>query len=214
MVRSEIRGYLGVFLFKGDEIEKKMSELSGGERARIALLLLILSKPNLLILDEPTNHLDIQSREVFEDALAEYDGTILAVSHDRYFVNRIANKILAFNGTAIEPMDGNYDTYAQRLNETAAVKKETVAAEKKPNEYKQRKEQESQARKRKTRISRLETAIAEAEAKKTEIEEQLNDPATTADYEQILQLTADLQAVTEELEALFEEWMLLNDEEE
>ncbi|MBR6780720.1 MAG: ABC-F family ATP-binding cassette domain-containing protein, partial [Clostridia bacterium] len=100
---SEIRGYLGVFLFKGDEIEKKMSELSGGERARVALLLLILSKPNLLILDEPTNHLDIQSREVFEEALAEYDGTILAVSHDRYFVNRIANKIMAFNGTSVTP---------------------------------------------------------------------------------------------------------------
>ncbi len=211
---SEIRGYLGVFLFKGDEIEKKMSELSGGERARVALLLLILSKPNLLILDEPTNHLDIQSREVFEDALAEYDGTILAVSHDRYFVNRIANKIMAFNGTSVTPMDGNYDTYAQRLHETAVEKKETAAAEKKPNEYKQRKELESQARKKKTRISRLEASIAEAEAKKTDIEAQLNDPALAADYEKILQLTADLQVVTEELESLFEEWMLLNDEAE
>ncbi|MBR6780623.1 MAG: ABC-F family ATP-binding cassette domain-containing protein, partial [Clostridia bacterium] len=159
-------------------------------------------------------HLDIQSREVFEDALAEYDGTILAVSHDRYFVNRIANKIMAFNGTSVTPMEGNYDTYAQRLNQAETVKKETTAAEKKPNEYKQRKEQESLARKKKTRISRLETAIADAEARKTDIETQLNDPSVAADYALVLQLTDDLQAVTEELEGLFEEWMELNDGEE
>ena len=119
----QLRSLLARFLFRGDEIEKKMSELSGGERARVALLLLMLRKPNLLFLDEPTNHLDIESREVLEKALENYDGTVVAVSHDRYFVNRIATDIYLFTDGGVRHFDGNYDDCVRAMREAGEEKR-------------------------------------------------------------------------------------------
>ena len=204
---TQLRGYLAGFLFRGDDINKLMSELSGGERARVALLELSFSHPNLLILDEPTNHLDIESREVLEDALENYDGTMLCVSHDRYFINRIATKILAFDGANIEPFEGNYDDYVNKVMSEQTAK---APAEKKVNEYQLRKERESAQRKRQTKIKKLEQSIAELDVQKEDIQSQLDE--SSSDYESILALTSRLDELTKQQELLYEEWMNLSEE--
>lgn len=205
---TQLRGYLAGFLFRGDDINKLMSELSGGERARVALLELSFSHPNLLILDEPTNHLDIESREVLEDALENYDGTMLCVSHDRYFINRLATKILAFDGTNIEPFEGNYDDYVNKVMSEQTAKE---PKEKKVNEYQLRKERESAQRKRQTKIKKLEQSIAELDIQKEDIQNQLDE--SSSDYESILTLTSRLDEITKQQELLYEEWMNLSEEE-
>lgn len=206
----EIRGYLGVFNFKDDDIDKLMCELSGGERARAALLILILLKPNLLILDEPTNHLDIASREVLEKALDGFDGTLLCVSHDRYFVNRIASKIMSFDGVNIKTLDGNYDTYVEKIKNAPTA--QTKSNDKKPNEYMLRKERERNERKRASRLERLEAELAGNEKKRAELSAELSTPETAADYERVLELTAEIErlaAVNAELET---EWLELSED--
>ena len=206
---SELRGYLGAFNFKNDDINKRMCDISGGERARVALLILILRKPNFLILDEPTNHLDFNSREVLEEALKEYDGTILSVSHDRYFVNRIATGIMYFDGEKVSSYEGNYDDYvnftAQRAVETAEK------APKKVNDYKLRKELESQERKKKTRISKLETAISEAQIKRDELNALLSSPEVSSDFQRIMELTDELNKINESIDEMEMEWLQLSE---
>lgn len=206
---SQIRSYLGAFNFRGEDYEKKMNELSGGERARVALLILMLKKPNFLILDEPTNHLDISSREVLENALEGYEGTILCVSHDRFFVNRLASGILSFDGSEIRRYDGNYDDYIERLNGQIEVK---AVTEKKPNEYKLRKEREANERKRNNRIKKIEEELAVKNAELERIAEQMSQPETAADYEKVLELTAQTESLTNETEALENEWLELQEE--
>ena len=207
---SELRGYLGAFNFKNDDIEKLMCDLSGGERARIALLILILKKPNFLILDEPTNHLDFQSREVLEEALKEYDGTVLCVSHDRYFVNRLASRILYFDGAEVSSYDGNYDDYLAVM----AGKTQTAAAERAPkkvNDYKLRKELESQERKKKTRLLRLEKELEEAQIKRDELNDLLSTPEIAADFEKVMELTAELEKMNCAIEEMEMEWLELSE---
>ena len=206
----ELRGYLGAFLFKNDDIDKCMRDLSGGERARVALLILILKKPNFLILDEPTNHLDIASRELLEEALESFEGTILCVSHDRYFVNKLATKILYFDGPGLRVLDGNYDDYAAFLagKGTGAAAQKT---EKKPNEYRLRKEAESRERKRRTRMKRIEEELAAAESRRDALNAALSDPAVSADYEKVLSLTGELEALQAQIEALESEWLELEE---
>ena len=207
---SELRGYLGAFNFKNDDIEKLMCDLSGGERARVALLILILKKPNLLILDEPTNHLDFNSREVLEDALREYDGTVLCVSHDRYFVNRIATKIMYFDGTGVKSYEGNYDDY---LNFIAGIQEtQTEKAPKKVNDYKLRKELESRERKRKTMLSKLETALGEAQEKRDYLNAQLSSPENASDFQKIMELTNELNTINENIEEMELQWLELAEE--
>ena len=204
---SQLRGFLGAFKFCGDDINKKMCELSGGERARTALLELMLKKPNLLILDEPTNHLDIASREVLEEALENYDGTLFCVSHDRFLVNKLATKILILEDGNLTSFNGNYDDYAASLNNEI---KPEIKKEKKPNEYQLRKERESLERKKKTRIKRLEEEIENTENEKNEIQEILELPETSADYEKLMELTNKLDELTKKQEELYDEWLELN----
>ncbi len=206
----EIRSLLGAFNFRGEDIEKNMRSISGGERARVALLKLILQKPNFLIMDEPTNHLDAASREVLEGALADYEGTLLCVSHDRYFVNRIANKVMYFSGTELKALDGNYDTYVSFLRGAVATEK-TADAEKKPNAYQIRKEQERTERKRLSRISKIEQRLGEIEAEKNAVSARLSAPETASDYELILELTEQLQTLETEASALETEWLELSE---
>lgn len=203
----ELRSYLGAFKFSGEDIDKRMCDLSGGERARVALLELMLKKPNLLILDEPTNHLDIASREVLEDALSGYDGTLFCVSHDRFLVNKLATRILIFDDGIIKSFEGSYEDYAASLNTTV---QKTEKPQKKPNEYQLRKEQESLERKRKTKIKRLEEEIEAIENEKNEIQAILDLPETAADYEKLLELTEKLNYLNEKQEELYEEWMEIN----
>ncbi|MBR5409542.1 MAG: ABC-F family ATP-binding cassette domain-containing protein [Clostridia bacterium] len=206
----EIRSLLAAFLFRGDEIEKNMRTLSGGERARVALLKLILRKPNFLILDEPTNHLDLASREILEEALASFEGTILCVSHDRYFVNRLATSVMSFRDGTISKIEGNYDAYLALLQAGPAGDKKP-AAEKKPNAYQLRKETERAERLRVSRLKKIDARLNEIEAEKGAIEADLSTPETAADYEKVLRLTAAVGALDAERESLEEEWLTLNE---
>ncbi len=206
---SELRGYLGAFNFRNDDIDKQMKDLSGGERARVALLVLILKKPNFLILDEPTNHLDFRSREVLEEALAEYDGTILCVSHDRYFVNKLASKILYFDGACVTAFDGSYDDYVNVTAEKAVQQK--AEAPKKINDYKLRKEQESLERKKKSRMAKLEKMLEEAQTQRDELNALLSSPDVAADFQMVIEYTAQLEKINEAIEEMELEWLELSE---
>ena len=213
LTETKIRSALAMFLFCGEDVFKKVSLLSGGERAKISLLKIMLSKPNFLILDEPTNHLDITSREVLENALLDFDGTMLVVSHDRYFINKLANKTVYLTHDGAVNIDGNYDDYLLfRENMAVEVAKE---APKKPvvNDYKLRKEKASNERKRKTRIAKLEVEIEKTEDKIADLEEELSTPEVSGDYEKLLEYTNNLDALRTSLEEMYSEWEELQTEE-
>ena len=213
MTETEIRSALAMFLFRGEDVFKKVSLLSGGERAKISRLKIMLSKPNFLILDEPTNHLDIISREVLESALTDFNGTLLVVSHDRYFINKLATKVVHLTHDGAVNIDGNYDTYLEFRDNKKMTEKVTV--EKKPtvNEYKLKKEKASLERKRKTRITKLESEITEKEKEIQETEAILSLPETTANYEELLKVTEQLNNLKTELDNMYEEWETLQTEE-
>lgn len=213
MTETEIRSALAMFLFRGEDVYKKVSLLSGGERAKISLLKIMLAKPNFLVLDEPTNHLDIVSREVLENALADFDGTILAVSHDRYFINRLATKTIYLTQSGAVNIDGNYDAYLEyRAAKTAT---EIKPKEQNPviNDYKLRKEKASNERKRKTRLARVETQIGELEQEISGYGNEIINPEISGNYEKLLEYTEKLNTLRTELEKLYEEWEQLQIEE-
>ena len=206
MNQTEVRSALAVMLFCGEDVFKTVESLSGGERAKLSLLKILLHKPNFLILDEPTNHLDISSRTALEDALLAFDGTLLAVSHDRAFINKLSTGIVAMTKDGAVRIDGNYDDYvALHSAESAPAQKPKP----KENEYLRKKEEQSEERKRRGKIKRLEEAIAEAEEKADALEKQLAYPEVAADYEKVLALTAELDAVHASLTSLYEEWEAL-----
>ncbi len=203
---TELRCALALFMFKGDEVFKPISELSGGERARVALCSLMLRRDNFLLLDEPTNHLDLASREVLEEALEGYEGTILAVSHDRYFINRLADRILYFDGENLKELKGNYDRYLalKAEEETPTAEKKTVGAG--GMSYKQQKEEAARQRRLKTQIEKTEQEIDALEQEQAELEERLSLPETTADYQLLMEVTKSLDEVKEKLLAAMEKW--------
>lgn len=206
MDQTEIRSALALFLFRGEDVFKKVSVLSGGERAKISLLKIMLAKPNFLILDEPTNHLDINSREVLEEALLNYDGTLLVVSHDRYFINKLSSKIIHLTHDGAVTIDGNYDDYL-RYKENIQEKREEVKREAvKVNTYKQQKEQQALERKKNSRITKIEKEIEETEKKISEIQGLLELPETSADYEKLLELTEKFDNLKNKLDELYSEW--------
>ena len=203
-----------MFLFCGDDVYKKVSLLSGGERAKLSLLKIMLSKPNFLILDEPTNHLDITSREVLENALFDFDGTMLVVSHDRYFINKLATKIVYLTHDGAVNIDGNYDNYLEYRQQTV-TNSDKEEKNKKPlvNDYKLRKEKASNERKRKTRIARLEAEIGEAEATINTLETKVSSPEISGNYELLLEYTSNLDEIRTRLESMYSEWEELQSEE-
>lgn len=207
MTQTQVRNALAAFLFKGDDVFKKMSELSGGERARIALLNLMLGGYNLLLLDEPTNHLDAFSREELENTLLNYDGTMLIVSHDRYFINKLATRILELDKNGLKEYLGNYDYYVEKKSNSPIdfEKKETKKVEK-VNDYKLQKEQASQLRKMKTQLSKTEKEIEELEKEISEIQETINSPETQTDYEKLIEFTDKLNEKNDELFEKYELW--------
>ncbi|MBR2875696.1 MAG: ABC-F family ATP-binding cassette domain-containing protein [Clostridia bacterium] len=206
MDQTEIRNALALFLFRGDDVFKKISVLSGGERAKLSLLKIMLSKPNFLILDEPTNHLDINSREALEDALENYNGTLLVVSHDRYFINKLSDKILYLTHDGAVTIDGNYETYLEFKDKNSRNSESVKKTEPKVNTYKLQKEQQALERKRNARISKIEKEINEKEELVSEIQNLLSSPEIAADYEKLLQLTEQFNILKTELDALYEEW--------
>ncbi len=205
LTQTEIRNALAAFLFYGDEVFKAVSALSGGERARLLLLRLMLAHDNLLLLDEPTNHLDIASREALEAALEHYDGTLLIVSHDRYFINRMATRILHMTPNGCDSYEGNYDAFLERCARDEAV---MSSAEKpvKENAYKQRKEHESQKRKLQTQIKRCEEAVSAVEQEIADLQAQLDQPEVAAQYEEVVRLSAEIEQRNRQLEEQLLQW--------
>ena len=214
MTQTQVRSALAQFLFKGDDVFKNVGKLSGGEKARVSLLKLMLSKANMLLLDEPTNHLDIHSREALENALASYGGTLLIVSHDRYLINKLADRIVWLGKTGTVNIDGNYDRYIE-LKEAKAQSEQAVqvkAAEGKKNDYKERKERESTLRKLSGALKRCEQAIDEVGLKTAELAQQMSQPEIATDYEKTSALAQEIEALKEKEEALTVEWMELSEQ--
>ncbi len=210
MTETEVRGALAVFLFKGEDVFKPVGGLSGGERARILLLKLMLSKANFLLLDEPTNHLDIGSCEALEDALSGYDGTLFVVSHDRYLINKLADKVYALGKEGAKLYLGNYDAYLEkRETEQAALE---VKQEPKLNLYKLRKEREAQLRKKRAALGALEKEIEENDSAIEALTKKLEDPQVVSDYEAVTEASAELSALREKAEELLLSWGELSEE--
>lgn len=207
MTNTEIRSTLARLLFKNDDVFKPLSSLSGGERAKVLLTELMLSRANFLLLDEPTNHLDINSCEALQTALSGYEGTLLIVSHDRYLINSLADKIFYLTSEGIQVYEGNYESFLQKFRPFDEKEKSSpTSAEEKQPEYKNKKERDAQRRRDKARLARLETEISEQENLMSELDEALNDPENSCDYEKTLLLTQKTAEEQEKLDRLYSEW--------
>lgn len=209
MTQTEVRSALAVFLFQGDDVFKPVDALSGGERARILLLRLMLSRHNFLLLDEPTNHLDIPACEALENALRDYEGTLLIVSHDRYLINRLANKIYFLKPEGTTLFSGNYDAYT----EAAKLQKAPDDSGKEPSqsktEYQRHRRQEAADRREKAEMRRLEQGIEEKEKEIKELERALSSPDAACDYEKALDLSNRLAERKKENDIFFQKWSVL-----
>lgn len=208
---AQVRSVLGNFLFSDEEVFKEVSRLSGGERARVALAKLMLTRANFLIMDEPTNHLDIVSKEVLEGALSEYDGTLLFVSHDRYFLNQIATKVIELRPDGCDVFLGNFDDYQrskaqleQSANDTAAAVSSAGA-----QSYVQQKEQKKEQRKQQKRQEELETKMAQVEQRIADMEQELCDPDVYENFARAQELQLQLTGLRQDYDKMFAEWATL-----
>ena len=218
MTQTEVRSALAQFLFKGEDVFKNVGKLSGGEKARVSLLKLMLGKANMLLLDEPTNHLDIHSREALENALSNYGGTLLVVSHDRYLINKLADRIVWLDRSGTVNIDGNYDKYIElkeakeQALQTAKAVQEKAVIEVKKNDYKERKERESALRKLNGALKRCEQAIEDVETKTAELAQQMSKPEIATDYEKASKLSEEIAVLKEKEEELTAQWMELSEQ--
>ncbi|MCQ2554900.1 MAG: ATP-binding cassette domain-containing protein [Clostridia bacterium] len=206
---TEMRKILGRFLFTGDEVFLKIKDLSGGEKARLSLCKLMLSGANTLLLDEPTNHLDIASKEIFEEALLDFPGTAIIVSHDRYFLEKIPNRILELNDYGITEFLGNYDYYLEKKDERRVVKEKQETANVKSQSYEERqkkKEEDREERRKKRQIENTEKEIALLEEKISEVEAELSLPENMSDYGKLSELSSKLEDLKSELNMKYELW--------
>lgn len=204
MTETQVRTALGSFLFRGDDVFKRVSELSGGERARIAILKLMLSGANMLLLDEPTNHLDISSCEALENALRNYDGTLFVISHDRYLINKLADRIYYLTPDGVKEYRGSYDAYTLAAENAAQVRQEEKPAKtEKVNDYKLKKERESERRKLNTKVNRAETEIEELDAL---IEQKTNELSGMTDYQKAMELSAEIEELRSRQEQAMQTW--------
>ena len=227
LTNTQIRNTLAAFLFTGDDVFKKISELSGGERGRVSLAKLMLSNANFLILDEPTNHLDITSKEILEQALNDYEGTVLYVSHDRYFVNQTATRILDLYNKQFYSFAGNYDYYLEKKDvveqpsgavqpngQTTTAEANTDAAESASDSklsWQQQKEEQALKRKKENRLRKCEDDIAALEDEIAQLNEQMADPAIATDVAKLQELSKKQTALQETLEQRYEEWEELSE---
>lgn len=221
MTNTEIRNVLAAFLFTGDDVFKRIGELSGGERGRISLAKLMLSDCNFLILDEPTNHLDMMSKEILEEALINYTGTILYVSHDRYFINKTATRILDLQEKHFINYIGNYDYYLEKRETLTANTLSQIPQNKTSNslvtsketdtklDWKQQKEEQARLRKQQNELKKTEDAIASLESRNAEIDELLSKEEIYTDVSKLMELNKEKTSIEEELEQLFETWETL-----
>ncbi|MDD3370154.1 MAG: ABC-F family ATP-binding cassette domain-containing protein [Lachnospiraceae bacterium] len=220
LTNTEIRNTLAAFLFTGDDVFKQISSLSGGERGRVSLAKLMLSEANFLILDEPTNHLDIMSKEILEDAINNYTGTVLYVSHDRYFINRTATRILDLSNHTLTNYIGNYDYYLEKSTESQNISNlvnsvsdssfSTDVSESKLD-WKQQKELQAQQRKKENELKKVEDRIAELEERDLAIDTEMSKPEIATNVAELQKLTKEKATISEELTTLYEQWETLSE---
>ena len=205
LTQTEIRTTLAAFMFIGDDVFKPISALSGGERGRVQMSKIMLAGANFLVLDEPTNHLDLFSKEILEEALREFTGTVIFISHDRYFINNTATRILELTASGLVSYEGNYDYYIEKKatqNDTTPVPEATSTKE----DYLRKKEQESQTRKKKSKIEKLEAEISKTEDRISQCDTQLADDETGRNAEAVQSIFEEKTALEEKLTILYEEW--------
>lgn len=221
---TEIRNTLAAFLFTGEDVFKRIRDLSGGERGRVSLAKLMLSESNFLILDEPTNHLDIASKEILEDAINSYTGTVLYVSHDRYFINRTAHRILELSGQTFTQYLGNYDYYLEKKAESAAANAAAASGTASPASspaadaasasrlsWQERKEKEAARRKKENALKKCEDRIAALEERDRQIDAEMSDPSVATDVAALQRLSNEKEEISGELLSLMEEWEALSE---
>ena len=211
---TKIRNTLAAFLFYGEDVFRPISSLSGGEKGRVSLAKLMLSHANFLILDEPTNHLDIQSKEILESAMNAYTGTILYVSHDRYFINKTATRILEISDHGLTSYPGDYQDYiAQKEKEKASLTSSTASSVSVDTEskldWKQQKEEQAKQRKKENRLKKVEEQITELETKQEELSEAMSLPENASDPAKLMELSNEQASIASSLEELYEEWETL-----
>ena len=215
LTNTEIRNVLAAFLFTGDDVFKRISDLSGGEKGRVSLAKLMLGNANFLILDEPTNHLDIMSKEILEDALNHYEGTVLYVSHDRYFINRTAHRILELTGERFVNYIGNYDYYLEKRDILSASTQATLPTpsvepvSEVKQDWKAQKEEQAKQRKKENDLRKCEEKIAALENRIAEIDAEMSDPAIGTQVLKLQDLSKEQATLKEQLDSLYEEWELL-----
>ncbi|MBE7063270.1 MAG: ABC-F family ATP-binding cassette domain-containing protein [Ruminococcaceae bacterium] len=205
---TQLRTALAALGLRGEAVHETVGTLSGGERAKVALVRLLLGAPNFLLLDEPTNHLDIDAKEALEAALLEYGGTVLAISHDRYFINKLATRILSMDPDGLKSYDGDYTYYLEKR--TVPAEKTEAAVPKKENTYKEEKARQAEERKKKNRFAKVEAEIEKTEAAIAEKNDLLQEAG--ADYQRCMELSGEISALETTLEALYEEWEQLSEE--
>ena len=210
MDNTQVRNVLAAFLFTGDDVFKRIGDLSGGERGRVSLAKLMLSESNFLILDEPTNHLDMVSREILEDALNQYTGTVLYVSHDRYFINRTATRILELTEHTFVNYIGNYDYYLEKRDELspAAAKPEgpSLPVSDTKADWKAQKEAQARQRRQQAELKRTEDAIAALEERNAQIDQISAQPEVCTNMSELLKLTREKEENEAKLSQLYEQW--------
>ncbi len=211
LTNTQIRNALAVFLFRGDDVFKEIKTLSGGERARVELTKLMLKPANFLVMDEPTNHLDIESREALEKALSDYDGTMLMVSHDRYFINKLADRVLYMTDSGLKSFIGNYDDFAAKNNVTDITEEKTV--EKAKNlDYNEQKRVQAEKRKLTNRFAKVEQLIEQLEKEVEELNAQMLKPELSLDFTKLNELSKSADDKNAEIAELMEEWEQLQTE--
>ncbi|MDD6563811.1 MAG: ABC-F family ATP-binding cassette domain-containing protein [Clostridiales bacterium] len=211
LTNTQVRNALAVFLFRGDDVFKEIKTLSGGERARVELTKLMLNPANFLVMDEPTNHLDIESREALEKALSSYDGTMLMVSHDRYFINKLADRIIYMTKDGLTNYIGNYDDFTEK---SASVTQELKTETQKPknSDYNEQKRQQAEKRKVLNRFSKVEELIGELEAEVESINNEMMKPELALDFTKLNELSQTAEDKNNEILELMEEWETLHNE--
>ena len=213
LTNTEIRNLVAAFLFTGDDVFKPIQALSGGEKGRVSLAKLMLSEANFLILDEPTNHLDITSKEILEEALSNYEGTVLYVSHDRYFINKTATRILDLTNQKLVNYIGNYDYYLEKKEELTQIYAPNIqetATEAKTSavklDWKQQKEEQARLRKKENDLKKTEALIEELETRDNEIDEEMAKPEVATNVAECVRLSKEKAEIAQKLEELYEKW--------
>lgn len=219
MTNTKIRNTLAAFMFTGDDVFKMVGDLSGGEKGRLSLAKLMLSEANFIILDEPTNHLDMTSKEILENAINNYTGTVLYVSHDRYFINQTASRILELTNKKLINYLGNYDYYQEKKDELTATfaptitktkEQKTVSANK--QDYLERKAEASRIRKLKNDISKVEEQIKKYEDRLNELDDMVQDPDVATNSAKLNKISKEQNEISDKLDQLMEEWEILSDQ--